>query len=150
MSREADFKARMIADTTLMAILDGGVFTSEDVGRDGITRTSAPDAFDANGFLQPAALVKQRGNVPDNQVVDQMAQIRSATQVIEIYLYQDSGYDQVDLARARLYVLFEGYAFSNTFPAEWVNTIDRQQDEGALSGASLARIDFLVADIQGA
>jgi hypothetical protein len=140
----------MEADTTLMAILTGGVYTSAGVGRDGITRTSAEDAFDTNGFLQPAALVKQRGNVPDNQVVDQMEQHRSATQVTEIYVYQDTGFDQIDLALARLYVLFEGYTFSGAFPAEWVNTIDREQDEGALQGASLARIDFLVADIQGA
>lgn len=148
MSREADFKARMIADTTLMAILTGSVYTSADVGRDGITRTSAPDAFDTNGFLQPAALVKQRGNVPDYQAVDPMEQIVSAAQVVEIWLYQDTNYDQIDAAMTRLYTLFQGYRFSDTFEIELVNELNREQDEGALAGASLGRMDFAVYSIR--
>jgi hypothetical protein len=62
-------------------------------------------------------------------------------------MYQDSGYDQIDLALARLYDLFEGYQFANSFPAELVNIIDRQRDTGALAGASLARMDFAVFNI---
>src|SRR5690348_12611347 len=98
MSREDDFKARMIDDTTaspvigsgtaLMAILTGGVFTKGAVGREGITRESAPSAF-SGGFLQPCALVKQRGLVPDGKIRDEETQAVSGTQVIEVYLYED-------------------------------------------------------------
>jgi hypothetical protein len=147
MATEDLFKTRMVADSTLMAILDGGVYAAGETGINGITRETAPGAFDANGYLEPAALVRQRGNVPDGNVRDGMAQVTSAIQVVEIYVYQDSGYDQIDLALARLYDLFEGYQFANSFPAELVNIIDRQRDTGALAGASLARMDFAVYNI---
>jgi len=147
MSRETDFETVMEADATLMAILTGGVYTVDAVGRDGISRDTVPGAFDASGFLKPCALVKQRGLVPDGQVVD--LSIASATQVIEIYLYQDSGFSSIDSALARLFTLFNQYQFSNTWPIEWINTLDRQQDGGALKGASLARQDWLITTVEG-
>lgn len=149
MSRESDFKTRMEADTTLMATLTGGVFTSASVGRDGITRTSAAAAFDSSGYLKPCALVKQRGLIPDLVVNDQEAGVASATQVVEIWLYQDSGYDSIDTALNRLFVLFHGHSFTDSFPVEWLGTLDREVDEGALNGASMARQEYLVAEIAG-
>jgi hypothetical protein len=149
MSREEDFAARMLADTTLMQTLTGGVFTSGTVGINGITRDVAPTAFDANGYLEPCALVRQRGNVPDGNVRDGMAQTTSAIQVVEIYVYEDTGYTNIDAALARMYVLFEGYAFSDSFPVELSNVIDRQRDTGALNGASLARQDWAVYSVIG-
>lgn len=148
MSRETDFRSRMIADTTLMAALTGGVYTVDTIGRDGISRDTAPGAFGTDGYLKPCALVRQRGLVADSQVVDQS--IASGQQVIEIYLYQDNGYSSIDTALARLFVLFNQHQFTNTFPAEWINTLDREQDSGSLKGASLARQEWLIALIQGA
>lgn len=147
MALEDDFATRMLADGTLMAILDGGVYKAGTVGLEGITRETAAGAFDANGYLEPAALVRQRGNVPDNVVRDGMAQKTSAVQVVEIYIYQDSGYDQIDLAVARIYALLEGWQPTASFPVELVNMIDRQRDTGALAGASLARMDFAVYNV---
>ena len=149
MSREADFKTHMEADATLMALLTGGVFTSAGVGRDGITRTSAAAAFDGSGYLKPCALVKQRGLIPDLEVNDQEAGVASATQVIEIWLYEDTGYISIDAALNRLFVLFHGYSFTDTFPVEWITTLDREVDEGALNGASMARQDWLTSSIEG-
>jgi hypothetical protein len=157
MSREDDFKARMIDDTTaspvivggtaLMATLSGGVFTKGEVGREGITRLSAPAAF-ASGFLIPCALVKQRGLVPDGQIRDEETQLISGTQVIEIYVYEDSGYTSIEAAISRLVKLFLGHQFSDSFSVEWINLIDREREAGsALLGASLARIDFLVRSV---
>lgn len=157
MSREDDFKARMIDDTSgspvivggtaLMTTLAGGVFTKGEVGREGITRDSAPGAF-TNGFLQPCALVKQRGFVPDKKILDEETQLISGTQVIEVYVYEDSGYTSIDAAISRLIKLFLGYQFSDSFPVEWINTIDREREAGsALLGASLARIDFRVVSV---
>jgi hypothetical protein len=135
---------RLEGDGTLTAILTGGVYTRAEVGRDGITRESAPAAFDADGFLKPAALVRQRGLVPDGVVRDQIERVASAAQVVEIWLYEDRGYASIDGALEELFGLLEGYQFESGFPAEWINTIDREQDEGALAGASLARMDFLI------
>lgn len=149
MAREDDFVTRMEADGTLMAILTGGVYSKAEVGREGITRDTAEDAFDANGYLKPCALVRQRGLVPDGDVHDEIAQLSSAGQVVEIYLYEDSGYGNIDSALSRLFTLFFGYQFSDSFPVELFNVIDRERDEGALKGASLARQDWMVREIQG-
>lgn len=148
MSRETDFKTVMQADATLMSVLTGGVYTVDTIGRDGISRDTAPAAFDSDGYLKPCALVKQRGQVPDNQVVDKS--IASASQVVEIWLYQDSGYTAIDSAVSRIFLLFNWHQFSNSFPLEWAGTINRERDSGSLNGASLARIDWLVAAIEGA
>lgn len=147
MSKESEFATRMTADSTLMAILTGGVYTSGGVGRLGITRESVPGAFDTGGYLRPCALVRQRALVPDGNVRDGMAQVASAVQTVEVWLYQDTGYDQIDLAQARVYALFQGYQFSDTFEIWLTNVIDRERDAGALGGASLARMDFVVYSI---
>lgn len=150
MSRETDFQTRMEADAPLMAILTGGVYVAGELGREGITRTSAPSAFDSNGYLKPCALVRQRSQVSDSQVIDQIEQIASETRIIEIYLYEDSGYTNIDSALSRLFTLFFGYQFSNGgFPLEWIGTLDRERDQGALDGASLARQEWLLANVIG-
>lgn len=146
MAREGDFKTRMTGDATLMAILTGGVFVSGETGRDGLTRG---DIAGSDGWIRPAALVRERAVVPDGWVHDQEAQHASARQVVEIWLYEDSGYTNIDAALARLYILFQGYRLSGAFPLEWVGTLNRERDEGALLGASMARQDWLVADVIG-
>lgn len=150
MAREDDFAARMTADATLMAILTGGVHKSGSVGIEGITRETVPSAF-SDGYLLPAALVHQRGLIPDGTIRDGMAQHASATQVVEIYVYADSGagYTAIDNAINRLFVLFEGYQFADSFPVEWSNSIEHVRDTGALDGAGLSRIDFAVYSVRG-
>ncbi len=148
-SREAEFVAAMQADTTLMATLTGGVYAAGSLGREGLTREAAPGAFAADGWLKPAAVVRQRGLVPDGAVRDAGSGDTSAVQVVEIYLYQDAGYAAIDVALDRLYALLSGLALTGAFAPEWTNTIDRQRDTGALDGASLARMDWAVYQIRG-
>lgn len=148
MSREEQFQERMIADTDLMLILTGGVYTVGELGRDGISRDTAPDAFGEDGYLLPCAIVKQRDMVTDEQVIALTA--KSGQQVVEIYIYEDHAFVNIDAALSRLFVLFNQHILENAFPAEWVNTIDRERDEGALKGASLARQDWLIPSVKGA
>lgn len=136
-------------DATLMAILTGGVWSSGKVGSLGITREAAPGAFGTGGWLKPTALVRQRALVPDGAVRDGMAQQLSTVQIVEVWLYEDAGFANIDAARARIYALLEGVSVSGSFPLELVNLIDRERDAGALSGASLARMDFAVYSIMG-
>ncbi len=149
MSRESQFETVMEADATLMAILTGGVWTKEATGVEGVGRETTPSAFDANGYVRPTALVRQRDTVPDNAVRDLMAQKVSTSVVVEIYLYEDRGYTNIDAAMSRLFTLFEGYQFSDSFEVQWVNTVDRIRDMGALKGASLARMDWQVSSVRG-
>lgn len=148
MSVEREIADIMQADVTLMATLTGGVYTSAGVGRDGITRDTAPAAFDASGYLKPCALVRQRGAVPDGVLVEADGPAASAAQRVEIYLYEDNGYGNIDTALDRLLVLLLGRQLnSGSSPLEWVNTLDRERDEGALNSASMARQDWLVVAV---
>lgn len=147
MSREGDFATRMLADTTLMATLTGGVYTSGTVGAEGITRDATPAAFGTGGWLMPCALVRQRGNVPTGDVVDYNDRTASARQIVEVWLYEDRAYTAIDTAAARIYTLFQGHVLGGTFEIRLANSIDRQRDQGALSGASLARLDYEVVSI---
>lgn len=149
MSIETDFQTRMEADAPLMAILTGGVYVSGELGPLGINRTDAPDAFDGNGYLLPCALVRERPLVPDLEVNDYLEQVASATQVVEIYIYQDRGYGSIDTALDRLFTLFFGHQFSETFPLEWLGTLNRERDQGALDGKSMARMEWLVPFVIG-
>lgn len=146
MTRENDFATRMIADTTLIAILTGGVYQSGLVGLEGITRETTPAAF-SSGYLRPCALVKQRGNVFTGEVEDYTDLSAAARQVVEVWLYEDRGYTAIDAAAARIYALFQGYQFGGTFDIRLANVIDRQRDAGSLNGASLARLDWQVDSI---
>jgi hypothetical protein len=155
-SREDDFKTRIADDVTgspvivtgtpIMTTLTGGVFTKAEVGREGISRDTASGAFGTDGMLKPCALIRQRGHVPDGGVRDEISQGVSGTQVIEIYLYEDSGYTAIDAAIRRLRALFIGYQFSDSFPVEWINILDRERAP-ELGEVSMARLDFLVRGV---
>ncbi len=151
MSRETQFETVMEADATLVALLTGGIYTKETTGVEGLSRETTPAAFDANGYLKPCALIRQRDLVPDNAVRDPMAQKASAAQTVEIWLYADAGagYSAIDSARNRLYTLFEGYQFAGDgFEVAWTNSLGNLRDPGALRNAAMSRIDFIVYSVQ--
>lgn len=149
MAYEDDVNTLLEADATLVAILTGGIYKSGELGPLGITRGTTSAAFDANGYLLPCALVKERAQVATADVSDYGAQVNSARQVIEIWLYQEQGsYAALDSARARLRVLLQGYVFSGAFEANLTQQFTRLREPGALAGASMARqdwqLDFIV------
>lgn len=149
MALEDSFATVISNDAAINAILTGGIYKSGTVGKDGITYESTPSAFDANGEIKPSALVRQRALVPDLEIEDQIAKQMSAAQVVEIWLYEEDGYVNIDAVLNLLFPLLHGYQFDYCFPADWANTINRQKDEGALAGASLARQDWSVITIVG-
>lgn len=147
MAREDDFVSRLEDEPLLMAILTGGIYSSGEVGPEGITRDTTPGAF-AGGYLLPCALVRERSEIPDGVVRDLVEQRTSTSQIVEVWVYQDRGFDQIDAALAMIYTLMQGYAFADSFPVEWALTVNRLRDEGALSGASVARQDWQVFTIR--
>ena len=150
MSREGDFKTVLSADIVLGLTLVGGIYVAEDLGFEGISRETTPAAF-SSGFLLPCALIKQRGEIPTADVVEYDEFLFSTNQVVEIWLYQDRAYSGIDLARFRIMVVLNGHQFSDEFSKSFeptlVNVIDRQRDMGALKGASLIRMDWMVHSI---
>lgn len=79
-------------DATLMAILTGGIYY--DITE--ITRQTAPDVFDDHKEIQPCGLIKQSTETPTGPYD------HSQRLVINIYLYERAGYDNIDAARNRI------------------------------------------------
>jgi hypothetical protein len=145
MSRESEVYTRLAGDATLLTTLTGGVFKREELGREGITRETASGAFDATtGYLKPCALVSQRNIVPTYDVADEMTPLRSVSQVVELFLFDDTGYTSIDTAMLRIFRLLEGYSLSDGYPLSMINVVDRDRDKGALKGHAKVRMDFTV------
>lgn len=150
MSAESDFFDVMNSDIPLKGILLGGIYQAALLGPDGITRAEVQTAFDPKGWLMPCALVKQRGRIPTSEVVDYEDQVVSTNQVVEIFIYEDSGYAQIDAAIARLMTLFFGKRIGGSWELYVSNLLDRERDQGALKGRSLGKMDWAVHSILSA
>jgi len=149
MSRETEVATYLQADTALTAILTGGIYANSELGREGITQDSTANAFDANGYLLPCAIVKQRGDIPDTRIADEGSKIIAQSLMVEVWLYEDVSYTAIDAARARLFTIMHGHKFSGAWPAEWAFTTPPMRDEGSLNGASMQRVDFQIRSLMG-
>lgn len=86
-------------DATLMATLTGGLHRTDEVGE--ISRQTTPAAFDANGEILPCALLRFSTITPAGPYV------HSARLMFSLCLYEPKGYQNVDAARERAYVLLQ-------------------------------------------
>lgn len=90
-------RALLAADATLMATLTGGVYH-----RRGINRTATPAAYDANGKLEPCAVVALETATPVGHSEFDFEQVFFA-----VYLYEEEGgnYASIDTAADRVRAL---------------------------------------------
>lgn len=109
----------LAADSTLMAILTGGVHAARE-----ITRQGTPTAFDVNLELLPCALVKTPTEAAFGPYDD------SASEFAHIYLYERSGFASIDAALERIYTLLHQQKISGERVWEiiWANDIKDQED----------------------
>lgn len=91
--RESVYDA-LNGDSTLMALLDGGLHTAVE-----ISRQNTPGAFDANKELLPCALLKFSTETPFGPFT------HSARTLFNLMFYQRVGYDVINAARERAYAL---------------------------------------------
>jgi hypothetical protein len=87
----------LTGDATLTALLTGGVYDGVEV--DHISRTTTPDAFDADSELLPCLLVRLSGEEPFG-IYPLGSQV-----AITLYLYQLFGSAVIDQARERCFRL---------------------------------------------
>lgn len=142
MGREAEILERLVSDAALAAILTGGIYGYEATRRLGITRQSTPDAFDAEGFLLPCALVKMRGPVANSNLADLAEQVIASRQVAEIWLLEDQFYTAIEAADIEIFRLLHGYKLPHAWQMAWAFTTAPLTDEGSLKGASTKRCDY--------
>lgn len=98
-TREA-ITAVLSEDATLLATLTGGVFNSDDFEMHEGAGADIPR--DSTGFVKPFAILRFREAVAVGPV-----SINAKTQTLEIYVYQDAGYDKIQTAFNRIYTLLQ-------------------------------------------
>lgn len=129
MSIADDVRTKLKADTALMAILTGDVWT----GIKEISRQDAPTAFDGNDELKPCALIKQGTEIPRGPFS------KSTRNTILIYLYQQTGNSAIESAIERvLTLLHEKRIGTKTFQILHENTV-RDTDNVLKSSMALMR-----------
>ncbi len=97
-------------DQELMTLLTGELHQALEVGL--ISRQNTPDAFDANGEIQPCGLLRYSVSTP----VDPYP---GATRVyFGILLYERHGYSAIDLARRRIRQLLHKVKLTPVDPAQ--------------------------------
>lgn len=132
----ATITATLEADATLMAILTGGVHDGVE-----ISRQDTPGAFDANEEIEPCALVKLTTEVPDGP------HDAGAVQYFNIFLYERSGFTNIDAARARIWTLLHKQKLgSGTYEVAHADDV-LDQEEPAL-GCSMARSRYMATRLR--
>jgi len=119
MSLREDVKSVLEENDDLMEMITGGIYI--DISE--LSRTTAPDAFDANSEIKPAILMKEGNEVPSGPYS------RSVRTPLVFYFYQRIGNDVIDAAMNIVYdllheqkigantwqILYEGRLLDNRF-----------------------------------
>ena len=90
-----DVRSVLVADTTLAGLLTGGLYA--DVPE--ISRQFTPNAFDTNKEIKPCGLLRGSNEIPNGPYED------GVQLPVNLYLYQHSGFDVMELVEARVFVL---------------------------------------------
>lgn len=142
MTIEAQVADLLRADTTLMALLTGGVYTDEEVGVEGLRRgddSPTEDAFDAQGILKPSAIVREGNESGYANIRDQAEQIVAVNVPVDIFLYQSRDKDTILAAKKRIYRLLEGKRLQATYPLMWAGDTPVFYDVGPVVNSTTIR-----------
>ena len=143
MSIVSEAKAVLEADITLAALATGGIWDFDETGRLGLSRTTTPDAYDEFGIIKPTILLKQRSDTPDYALADDNTQYVSSRVMLEVWLYEDTGYSNIEAMRDRVYTLLAMKQLPNsfqTYPADDIRPGMRDVD----ADANVERSDYSV------
>jgi hypothetical protein len=135
-------KTILEADATLLATATGGIWSYDETGRQGLSRTITPAAFDSNGVIRPCILLKMRDAIPDGQLADDASQTVSLREMLEAWFYQDTGYAAIETMRDRVYVKLQAVQLTGTYGCWWAGDIRGARDTEL--DASVERADYLV------
>lgn len=144
MSIVSAIKAILEADATLAAAATGGIWDWDETGRLGLNLTNTPTAFDGNGIIRPAIMVKLRSSIPDYDLADDDGQYVSLRHNVEVWIYQDTGYTTIETMRYRVYTLLHTKRVANegVFQMLWQGDIRGNRDTEI--DANVERSDYLV------
>lgn len=147
MSAQAVIKTALEDDTDLGDIATGGIWDWDETGRMGLSPETTPDAYQ-NGIIQPCILVKGRGERPDGQIADASVQQLSTREIVEIWFYQDTGYDQIALMKASVYGLLHEGQLNGTVVVRWAGSPFSHERDDAMGNISVERDDYQVVALK--
>jgi hypothetical protein len=120
MSLSDDVKTVLEGDEALMALLSGGVFNEVEE----ISKQNTSGAFDANGEIQPCALIKLgvesrlRSGIPN-----------SVNTPLVIYFYERQGYEVIEAAMSLVFLdLNEQKIGTQVWRIEFDIAVNQQRD----------------------
>lgn len=129
-------KSRLKADATLTALVGSAyILDDDDVGRDGLKLSNIKPANQP--IVSPAIYLHWTTETPFSASV-----LNAVRGFVEVYIYQDTGYATIELARRRVWELLhqQRVAIDNDylFAFVWAGDVKRQKDD-ELGGASFER-----------
>ena len=130
------------ADGTLTGVLTGGIYDASELDRNGLSPLDL--STDSVGRMQPVMVIRWRG-ASAKEIIR-----HSERRFVEFYFYDDSGYANIESAKARLKALLDGYNLGGTQDAKmntfhWVNDLGEfvaEEYEGAASDRSTYYVDY--------
>ena len=143
MTLDASVRTLLIADTNLMNLLTGGVYTWDVTGKLFISRdnTATSAAFDTNGVLKPCCMVKIRSSVPVEALTDPLP-LQGERSALELWFYQDNGYDTIESAKQRAFKLLHETCLDGYTLFHAGAPFQRTYTEEDFGGAFLIRSDY--------
>lgn len=128
-------KTAIEGDGTLAALLTGGVHAVTEISRE-----EASGAFDANGEIQPCALVKLPSEFSDGPLS------MTGRQALDIYIYERQGYATIDQCldplRALLHRQKIGAAADKIFEVRHTDDVKDQRDIATGWSLHLSRFEI--------
>jgi len=128
-------KSLLAADSSLTALVTGGIYAAEDIGE--ITRQSAPAAFDANKEILPCLLIKVDGeaDIPPHRTGSRM--------MVSIFGYQRSGHATIVAALDKVYVDLHRQKLSGqrVWEVRHANDIHDEEDQGLQCSMDVSRFE---------
>lgn len=120
----------LTADTALVALLTGGMYTATE-----ISRQLTPGAFDANGEVLPCTLLVLEAEDPVGPYDT------SSRLFVVLYLYEQQGYTTIDAALKRIYTLLHRQRISGNgiWEMRHVGDVPDQRDATLNCALALSR-----------
>lgn len=147
MSITASIKTLITADSAIMTLLTGGVFTDDETDRNGIGRKSTPTAYDADKFLKPCAYVKERAQLGNWGGATGNSGFTGTRQVFEIWLYDDRVYSTIEVVRDAAIPLLQRALIGSVGRLRYLGFFKERAPE--LNSAAFYRIDFELIGLLG-
>ena len=153
MTRETEIKDVLTADSTLMTLLTGGVYTSEEVGPEGLRRgedSPTDAAFDENELLKPCVIIRQLDAVPYTRIRSHNPPMAGITEPLEIFIYQRRNQNIIEQVRIRIFELLEGRRLGKSYPMMWQGESPVGFDTGTVANATVMRQGWQIVSTRNA